>query len=1364
MKDVLLLLFTGLLSLGLGTPCVQAQPLLSFRHIDSRQGLSQNSVSAIAQDGDGFMWFGTRRGLNRYDGYRMRSYEQASEILDGTSHQEVRSLYYDAAIDRLWVCTNGGLSQYRPEQDDFQPFALPPVADKGQGPPAPRCVLRDAQGHLWVGSSDGLLRFDPASEQFLPCARPARHLAANEAFSVHALYEDDEGLIWVGSSQGVFAMQADAPGQPQYRPRPQDEAVQAMFRADIRFITQDGEGRYWLGAYKRGIFSWQPGEAPVAHRHAPYDPFSLSDDDVRALAVDRQGQLWVGTFLGLNLYDAATGYFHRYAQEIGNPRSLGSGSVRAICFDARGSAWIGTYYEGVSYYNPESYRFTHHQPRGGTQGLSHAVVSSFWEDTKGNLWVGTEGGGINYWDHSRGSYQHERYHSGQQSGLSGNNVKVIAGRGDSLWIGTFASGLNLLHLDTRQWEYFREGPAQPHHLSNDNVYGLWLDGDTLWIATFGGGLNLMDLASGEISVYQHNPNDTSSLCHDQARILLQDRAGHMWIGTNEGLDRIEMTAEGRLRFHHHLPGMMICSLLAARDGSIWVGTFEQGTLVLDETGKVLQHFSRADGLPGQSVFGLLEDRAGRIWLSSEQGLAKIDRRDASITDYNYSDGLDNLEYNLGACYQTQSGEMFFGGTQGFTSFFPQDIRTNTFVPPLAFTHLRTPQGLVRPGDETDLLQVSIDKTEHLVFPYNRANFSLGFAALDYLNPDNNQYAYLLEGLDQKWTRVQGQAEVSYTLQRSGDYLFRVKGGNNDGIWNQGERRIRITVLPPPWRSRTAYTLYGALLLLLLAGGYRFIKLRHRLQLEQLTKSQQEALHQAKLRFYTNVTHEFRTPLTLILGPIEELLREGASAGGERQLQAIQQNAQRLLRLVNQLLSFRSLEQDHSQLQVAAGNIVKFLREVHLSFQEQARLARIDYCFVSEREDIELWFDRDKLEKVCYNLLANAFKFTPQGGTITLALTDDEREVILEVCDSGPGIPTALQARVFERYYHQAGKGEATQEGTGIGLTLAKQLVEMHGGSIELRQGRSQGTCFCVRLPKGKAHLAPEHLLTDFKDSEDVSAYLDKAGSEVQPSSETLALFTREAPKQSLLIVEDNAQVRAYVASIFEPYFALWLAADGQEGLAMAQAQSPDLIISDVMMPNMDGINLCSQLKSRVETSHIPVVLLTARTGQIFRVEGLETGADAYLTKPFSPYELQLKVHNLLTARRRIRERFHSVLKLEPGEITVTSTDQAFLTKAMAIVEAQMDNPDFTVEDFARELAVSRPLLFTKLKAITSQTPNNFVKSLRLKRSAHLLTQSDWGVADIAYQVGFRDARYFSKCFQKEFGETPSAYRARHAED
>ena len=960
---------------------------------------------------------------------------------------------------------------------------------------AAHSLLRDRQNYVWAGTEHGLYRYDEGTDLFIAMTLPLGSDVSKQNCSVRGLFEDAMGVIWIGSSCGLYRMVVEAEGAICFLSKPKDPTTHHMFDTRIDFITQDGSGRIWLGVQRSTtlsgslqpegeadrvvLFSWIPGSPPIHHQHHPTDPYSLSDNDVRTLAVDKMGRVWVGTFLGLNIYEEASGRFIRHAQKVGNPLSLGGGSVRAIFFDTRGSAWVGTFYNGVSYYHPHAFRFTHHEPGGGEDELNHLVVSSFWEDASGNIWIGTEGGGINYWDRNTDTYQHFEYASQSVGGLRGTNVKTVIGQGDSVWIGRFGTGLDLYRPSIDSWQTFR---ARPNGLSSNNVYDLLLHQGQLWIATYSGGLNVMDLASGAVQVFnrQEGLADAHAIVSNRTVVLISDASGRIWVGTRKGLDRVEVREEESWIFHHYLRGKYISSLLCAQDRTLWVGTYQEGILVLDENGKQVGHFGQKEGLPGHSAFGLLEDENGHIWVSTDRGLARLDRRDGSITSYGYSDGVGNLEYNFNACYQARSGEMFFGGTRGFTSFFPSEVQTNTFVPPVVFTHLLSSNVRVRPGDKTGLLEVSLNETSELTFPYNDANITLGFAALDYLNPPHNHYAYQLEGLDQVWKYIKGQSEVSYTLQRSGTYTFRLKGGNSDGIWNPRERQLSITVLPPPWRNPFAYGLYAALVLLLLAGSFWFIRMRHRLQLDRVVIAQQEALHQAKLRFYTNITHEFRTPLTLILGPVEDLLRQGVSGQVERQMQAIQQNAQRLLRLVNQLLDFRSLEHDHAQLQVAAGNFVRFAEEIFLSFREQARIKGIDYQFQSSSPELPLWYDRDKLEKVLYNLLANAFRFTPPEGRIAMVLQDVGNHVTVDVYDSGPGVPEDLRPQIFERYIHDSAPDQHGAVGSGIGLTLARQLVGMHHGKLEITDSKAHGACFRIWLQKGKAHFSSLDIMTDLK--------------------------------------------------------------------------------------------------------------------------------------------------------------------------------------------------------------------------------------------------------------------------------------------
>ncbi len=1327
----------------------------AFRHINKRDGLSQNSVFCIEQDNSGFIWFGTRDGLNRYDGYKMVVYRQEDGNSAAVAGNDIRCLYFDKQYQSLWVGTSNGLSRYRSEKDDFVSYFAGSKPGQLLGGSI-RSVLRDQQGRLWVGTSRGLHLFDDKSERFQIIRREAGAAGEISSNNVKLIFEDLEGQIWIGTKNGLNRLIYHRDSTFAFE-QVLNEGMVKLSGQDIKTMAQGPDSVYWIGTHSEGLFRWDARLNKLRHyHHQKEEPHSLSHDNIRTVQVSPDGNIWVGTFVGLNRYRPATDDFEVLLSESRDLNSLSNSSVRSVFFDHRGSMWIGTYYGGINYYDQQINRFRNLEQQLDGKGLSHGVVSSFWENDDGSLWIGTEGGGLNLLDRETG---HFTYLTADNK-LSGNNVKTLLEARNSLWIGFFSEGLDRLDLETGSIKNYRFQPGQPHGLLNNNVYGLLAAGKHLWIASYGGGLACMNMETEQFQGFQHDPEDPESLCSDLTRVLFQDRTGQYWVGTDDGLDCFVPDSLGPgPRFRHFLPGSEIYALYQSKNRHIWVGTYSDGLFQIRENGEVIQQFTEAFGLPGHTIFGILEGGDGHIWLSTNNGLAKLDRRDNTFTTYNYSDGIRNLEFNFNAYYKTSSGELLFGGTKGATLFKPEDIRLNTFVPPVVFTGLKSFNQPVKVGGDQGLLHEAINHTSSLAFSYNRASFSLSFSALDYLNPSNNNYRYRLEGLDDEWTYAKGETEATYTLQRPGTYLFRLRGANNDGLWNPVERNISIEVLPPPWRTGWAYLSYLLILALVFWGTVRFLRLRHQLDMEALEKRQQEELHQAKLRFFTNIAHEFRTPLTLILGPLEDLVRDQLTVPVHRKLVSVEHNAKRLLYLVNQLLNFRKLEADHERMEAAEGNVVRFLQEIYLSFQEHARSRQITYGFHTDADPVYLYFDRDKMEKVVFNLLSNAFKFTPDGGRIALRLQQDEHFVRITVQDSGKGVPDELQEQIFKRFYEKEATFRHSFKGTGIGLAVSRQLVRMHHGKISLESEEGKGATFTVQLPLGRAHFKDEELISEFRDSEDIRQYI----SVTKPSAEaydTAPTTTEAGPSGDaplLLIVEDNEEVRSFIEAIFKAEYRLITAANGEEGLEKAIKAAPDLVISDVMMPKMDGITLCRKLKTDLSTSHIPVLLLTARTGLIFKLEGLETGADDYLTKPFSPKELNLRVRNLLSLRQKLREKFERITNLSPKEIAVTSADERFLEQALQIAEEQIGNADFTVEDFARALNVSRPLLFVKIKALTNLTPNNFIKDIRLKRAAQLLSQQKLSVSEVAYQVGFRDPRYFSKCFQKSFGQTPTSF-------
>lgn len=1336
----------------------------SFQNFSKKDGLSQASVFAIAQDSSGFMWFGTRDGLNRFDGYQFKVYKN-EESTSSIVSNDIRTLYFDSLKNELWIGANFGLSKYQSIEDSFLNFLHSPSDSTSLSNNVIRQIYRDSKGRLWIGTAVGLNLFDENNNTFTRFYFDGKTTDQVGSQDVKAMLEDEDGRVWFGTANGLYYLSEENNSNYTFK-RIDKKNNRLLSEAHIKNILKDKEGNLWIGTFEDGIIYWdRKKEIITVFQNEKNNPSSLSHNNIRSMAFDENDDLWVGTFDGLNFLEKNKTSFTRFTKSELSASGLTDKSIRSVFIDRRGSLWLGTYYGGINHLDENYNRFINykHGPIGNV--LSGDVVSSFVEDKNDNLWIGTEGGGLNFYDKKNKKFKSYQFQAGEKNCLSGNNVKQLLLDGDQLWIGTFQAGLNLFDIKTQQFRHFKNDSKNINSLSSDNVYGLMKEDHLLWILTYGGGLNILDLEKDEFYNYNHQLNNDKSLSSEYGRVFLKTKDEQLWIGTEKGLNKVKKNEEGFPEsFEVYLSHEKVYSLQDDTNGNIWVGTFTNGFYKFLPQSNTFIHFTTADGLPGNTVFGILEVSENELWLSTNNGLSKFDPQLKTFTNYNYSNGLENSEYNFNAYYKTKSGDLLFGGLNGFTRFNPKAIQPNQFVPPVAFTELRKNNEVVSVGDETGLLKNSINLTKSITFKYNEANFTLGFAALDFFSPENNHYAFMLEGIDRNWNNSVGKTEATYTIQREGEYIFRMKGGNSDGVWNPQERQLKIVVLPPPWRTWWAYLIYMSLAGVITYGLIRFVRLRHKLQLEQIAKQQQEELHEVKLRFFTNITHEFRTPLTLILGPLNDLINSKEHPQNDyKQLSLIQRNAQRLLNLVNQVLTFRKLATDHEPLNIVHGNLIEFLQEIFLPFQDTANLRKISYHFETDDSEIEAWFDQDKLEKVFFNLLSNAFKFTPDGGKIDMVVSHNNQYIEVRVRDNGIGIEPDYQDQIFKRFYEKSDSKRFSIKGTGIGLAISKQMVELHHGKISVESnsdfGSPKGATFLVQIPKGKTHFdgasVVEHkIVTDsIKNYQPVITPQKDYDTSAQPQEN---LLTSDSPL--LLIVEDNPDVRNYIKQTFEVDYRISLAENGEEGLQKAKKELPNLIISDVMMPKMDGITFCGKVKTDLEISHIPIILLTARTASLFKIEGLKIGADDYVTKPFNPEELRLRVRNIIQARQEVRDKFARVLTFDPKEISITSADEVFLENALQIVEEHMESYEFNVNQFAFELAVSRPLLFTKLKALTGQTPNNFIKTIRLKRAAQLVKTKKLNISEIAHKVGFKDPKYFRKCFKDQFKMSPSDFR------
>lgn len=1335
---------------------------LRFSHLGIAEGLSQSSVYSLFQDSRGFIWVATTDGLNRYDGYGFRHFRYDPTNPYSIISNELLTLEEDSR-GNLLVGTAFGLDLFDCRQERFQ-RVLPVLKGADYVFRHVNAIKKDGQGNIWIGTARGLMLYDEKAKAL----RPVDLGKGAGAPYVRTIAVDPEGVLWLAGGKEVLCYN---PASRRVLPAPEALLQNERYgKSTFQQVNIDSAGNVWLGTEKDGLIVWDRKTRRCSNFNSE-TPVKIGSDMVRAIYF-QQNEAWIGTRNGLYILNNERTAVRNYVVDKYDPYSISGNSILCIMKDRAGSMWVGSFAGGISVEHPGNENFSYINEQMGRQpGLTYRVVSSIREDKNQNLWIATEGGGVNFYDRGSNTFRHIRINPGSPHHINPEMVKAIHldGRGNLL-IGTL-EGLFKHNIKSGgiQSIPLKESPAR---VMDDVVYGLAGDADNLWVGTKGGLFHIN--GSGEVTRFRKK-NDPASIISNDINALILDSEGGVWIGTEIGLSWLP---KGKQAFRNYLAeydsvfnkNAILCIYEDDRR-NIWIGTRGGGLKLLNRERNQFFTLDTAFGLSSNIVHGIIQDQKGDLWVSFDQSIARIVLRkahapfaqeDVQVVNYSVNNGLGSNEFLAAAC-RTAAGEVMFGGNNGIVSFNPEKLIINRTKPPVALTSFLIKNRPVAIGGEDSPLRQSITYTDHITLKHNQAYFTVGFAALNYINSGTNQYAYTLEGMkgDTQWSYVGSQQQATYTNLDAGEYVFKVKAANNDGLWNETYTSLRITVLPPIWKTWYAYLFYtitiAAILYFLWAHSLKTARLRHELQMQQRSREKDRELAQRKLSFFTNISHEIKTPLTLILAPLEKLVKE--EQGNHKvlnQLLLIQRNGERLMRLTDQLLDFRKFEAGHLQLQVAQYDMVQFLREVLLSFDAYARQRNLKLDMETEAPEMPLWFDHDKLEKILFNLLSNAVKFTPPGGSIRVCLrTNEERQVVISVEDNGAGIAPQHLGKIFNPFHHYNDTGLPIS-GTGIGLAFTKGLVGLHRGQITVESVQSVGgkpghTCFTVSLPLYREQYAESEILQP---------------AAATPPVEELPVPQREedggGDQPVMLIVEDNAEMLAFIASHFREQYTVHEAADGKEGWKIATDVLPDIIISDVAMPGMSGTDLCRKLKKDERTSHIPVILLTARSPLVFQMEGLETGADDYVTKPFNMGLLQLRVGNLLQSRALLRERYSKDIMLQPRNISITSAEEVFLDKVMHFIDENILEPTLNVEQLAREVNMSRITLYRKIKALTNQSTIEFIRSYRLKRAAQYLERNEFTVTEVAYMVGFSDVDYFRKWFKTEFGRTPKEYAAAHA--
>lgn len=1343
----------------------------NFYKLDNYTGLSHNQVNAILKDQDGFLWFGTVSGLNRYDGYSYRvfrkNYNDSSSLLDNS----VQSLY-ELPDAKMWVNTMGGACIYNSHTEKFDADYNGYLQSLGLPSGAIINVVKGNNGRYWFLYDNLDLYLYSGTDKKVKSLR--QHLSVDSLDRISSIKETKDGKLWLVYQNG-FLQQYDINLNKIIF---SSTAIQNLNKGNNPlnlFIDTDGD--IWLWALNSGVFLFRPQVNSVRQFNENSFPSRLNSNLVTQVVQDNKGLIWVSTdHGGINLINKKDNFSTSYLlNDPRDPRSLSQNSIKAMYKDDNGIIWLGTYKQGVNYLNSNIVLFPlYRHQESNVKSLPYDDVNRFTEDKSGNIWIGTNGGGLIFFDTKQNTFKQYLHDPNNKNSLSNNViVSLWIDHEDVLWIGTYFGGLN--SFDGKKFTHYRHSDSDSLSLSNDNVWEIFEDKqNNLWIGTLGGGLDRFDRKTNRFEHTQYKGTQYP-LPSNYISSILQDKEGNLWVGTTGGLTVFEENKTDTFCYQqtndkNSLSNNTVICLLEDSKGRIWAGTRE-GLNLFNEQTKTFQTFTTSDGLPDNIILNILEDSHQTLWISTPNGLCNaIPKQNKnglvfSVISYDETNNLQNREFNDNAALKTWAGELMFGGPSGFNIINPDKIIKPVYRPKIVFTGLQILNKSVVPGELINnrvLLQQSLSRLQSIGLKYKENVFSIEFASLDFDHSNQDKYAYMLEGFNSGWLYADGNLRrATYTNLDPGHYTFKVKVLNRDGAWSD-VKTLQINIEPPFWRTPIAYIIYVLIAtgLFLLARRITLDRIHMRFEVRQQRREAERAnaLEQLKTKFFTNVSHEFRTPLSLIIAPLDKIIKQSADEEQKKQLNLVQRNAKRLLSLVNQLLDFRKMEVQEVKLHPSIGDIIGFARDISYSFMDVAEKKEIQFSFASNVESLEIYFDKDKIEKILFNLLSNAFKYTHDNGTVSINLlytppvnNEGDGTLAIEVKDTGIGIPADQHEKIFARFFQTDVPESMVNQGTGIGLAITKEFVRLHNGIITIKSEPEKGSFFTVLLPAKKIY-EPSTRVTTVPTPAEVAEQLPLQDNQ------------RKDKKKTIIVVEDNEDLRFYLKDNLKGQYHVEEAINGKEGWEKIKLMNPDLVVSDIMMPLMDGVELARKIKNETLTAHIPVILLTAMGSEEKQLEGLKAGVNDYITKPFTFEILASKIRNLLMQQKLLQKRFQKQVEVNPGEVTITPVDEKFLKQALDVVEKYMDNPDFSVEDFSREMYLSRKALYNKILSLTGKAPLEFIRSIRIKRAAQLLEKSGMTIAEIAYDVGFNNPKNFTKYFKEEFKVLPSQYIAGKKDD
>ncbi len=1295
-----------------------------FKHYQVENGLSNNSVQCSLQDEDGFLWFGTLNGLNRFDGYTFKTFHNIPGDSTSIGSNFIRCLYTDHKT--LWVGTNKGIYIYNKIGEKFTLFKSVPDGNATQ-------INSDANGNLWFVINMSVYRYEPKTGNVKWFSlNQVAHVATSIAVT-------PDSSLWISTTKG--SIEKFIPSLDSFITYSVYQNNPNRLPVSIEKIYPINNKSFLIGTNSEGVKFF---DVPT-RKYKDIITFNEKRTGiyVREFMKRNDNEYWIGTETGIYIYKAADGSVTHLQKEYDNPYSMSDNVIFTFCQDREGGLWVGTYLGGINYLPKQYVSFQKFFPQLRSPSLSGNAVHEICKDQYGNFWIGTEDGGVTKFNMQKNSFT-SFTPTGAKGSIAYHNIHGLLATGNELWIGTFEHGLDVMDILTEKViRHYYAGPGG-HSLKNNFIVTIFqTKSHDILVGTWGGLFKYNRATDDFTAVHELNS-------HIQA--LLEDDENILWCCTQgDGVYCYNPQTKqySNFKYDPHVENSLIDNhvngIFQDSKKNLWFGT-EGGLCKYEKDKGRFTRYTTKNGLPDNLIFRILEDDKNNLWISTSKGLVCFNPDAGSIKTYKQSNGLLSDQFNYNSSFKDTDGMMYFGSVKGLIGFNPSQFITNTAVPPVYITGFQVNNNELTVDQESSYLKESITYTKLISLPYDKSTISIDFAALSYTVPEMNEYAYKMDGLDKDWTYLKTNRKVYFTKLPPGKYTFEVKGSNSSGVWNEKQANLEIYISPPFWANTWAYILYAAIIVclayLLMKNYLVRAEEKNRRKIELLEIEKEREIYHAKIEFFTNVAHEIRTPLTLIKMPLDKLMKkENHHPEMKENLKTMEKNTNRLIDLTNQLLDFRKTETDKFTLNFVKTDISDLLTETFSNFQPAAEQKNINFKLDLPRIALLASVDPEALKKILSNLINNAIKYAESRVQVhLLPFSSEDKVFTIEIKNDGFIIPYEQKEKIFEPFYRM--KETEKQAGTGIGLPLSRSLAELHKGVLDLKKPENNQNVFVLSLP---IHQDKEFNLHD---DEQVNA---------NTNTETLQEADEYSSKPVILFVEDNKEILDFICRELHADYVVRKALNGKEALEILQDENIQLVISDIMMPVMDGLELCKKIKTNVEYSHIPIILLTAKNTLHSKIEGLEVGADAYIEKPFAFEHLQAQISNLLSNRIKIKEYFASSPLAHIKSIGYSKTDKNFLEKLNGIIHENLTSIDIDVENLAKIMNMSRATFYRKIKALSNLTPHELINIARLKKAAEFLAEGDYKVYEVANMVGYTLQSNFARDFHKQFGMTPTEY-------